>query len=194
MRLPSRPGVRPSGLHVLGDTARFAQREVEAAAGRFTPAAHAAFGDRLARDARERIERSGIERLIRVHDPRHLAFAGAVVGRRHVDARSDEVLLDQLVRVAARDALELLDRVFLRIDLHRALGAAVRQIDDRALVGHQRGEPLDLFLVDERRVANAALGRQLVMAVLDAPRVDALERAVRTAERETRCDKCCCTS
>ena len=53
----------------------------------------------------------GIERRVGVGDPRHLALAGAVVGRRDVDAGADEVLLDQFVRVAPGDALEFVDRV-----------------------------------------------------------------------------------
>ena len=85
------PGREAEPLHVLGFVARFAQREVEAAAGRFLAAAHAALRDRLAGDAAERVELSGIERRVGVGDPRHLALAGAVVGRRHVDAGADEV-------------------------------------------------------------------------------------------------------
>ncbi len=159
-------------------------REEEAAARRFAAAVDAALGERLAGDAADGVELARMERRVGVGNPRHLALAGAVVGRRHVDAGADEVLLHQLVRVAPRDALELLDGVLLRIDLDAALGAAVRHVHDRALVGHERRQGHHLLLVHVRRVADAALGRQLVMAVLDAPAVDDLDRAVGAPERE----------
>src|SRR5690606_39523085 len=97
------PARQAEAAHVFLDTARLAQREEEAAAGRLAPAADAAFGDRLARDGRERIERARMVRDVRVGNPRHLALARPVIGGGHVDARTDEVLLDQLVRVAAGD-------------------------------------------------------------------------------------------
>ena len=96
-------------LHVVGVRARLADGEEQPAAGGLAAAAHAALGDRLAGDAAERVELPGMQRRVGVDDPGHLALAGAVVGRRHVDAGADEVLLDQLVGVAAGDALELLD-------------------------------------------------------------------------------------
>ena len=66
----------------------------------------------------------------------------------------------------------------LRVDLDAALGAAERSVDHRALVGHQRGERHHLVLVDVEAVADAALGGQLVVAVLRAPGVDHLDLAV----------------
>ena len=62
----------------------------------------------------ERVELVGRHRLVGVDDPRHLALARAVVRRRHVHAGTDEVLLDQLVRVAPRDAFELFERQLAR--------------------------------------------------------------------------------
>ena len=97
--------------HVVGRTARLGQGEHQPAAGRFAAAVDAAFGDRLAGDARERLELAGVQLAVRIGDPRHLALAGSVVGRGHVDAGADELLAIELVGVAARDALELLDRV-----------------------------------------------------------------------------------
>ena len=68
----------------------------------------------FAGDARERFELAGVKLPVGVGDPRHLALARAVVGRGHVDAGTDELLAIELVRVAARDALELLDRIARR--------------------------------------------------------------------------------
>ena len=70
--------------------------------------------------------------------------------------------------------------MYLRIDLDRALGAAEGHVDNGALVPHQRRERLHL-LVDERRVADAAFGRQLVVAVFDAPGARNLDLAARPA-------------
>ena len=64
------------------------------------------------------------------------ALARSDVGRRYVDVRADEALADQLTRVPARDALEEAGGLISRIDDHAALGAAKRNVHDRALVGH----------------------------------------------------------
>ena len=67
--------------------------------------------------------------------------------------------------------------VLALVNLDSALGAAERHVDDRAFIGHQRRERLHLFRVHVRRKANASFDRQLVMAVLGAPRFDHLESA-----------------
>src|SRR4029453_15973464 len=123
-------------LHVIGLIAHLAQPEEDTATRRLDAAADAALGHGLARDAGHRIDRARIERRVRVVDPRHLARARAVIGCRHVDAGADEVLLDELGRIAAGDLLELLHRVLLGVDPHAALGPAERHVDDGALVGH----------------------------------------------------------
>ncbi len=78
----------------------------------------------------------------------------------------------------------LLGRAGARVNLHGALGAAERHVDNRALVGHQRGERHHFVLVHVRAEADAALGRHLVMTVLDAPRPDHVDRAVKLPHRE----------
>jgi dienelactone hydrolase len=163
-------GRQAEGVHVDGVGARRAQRVHQAAARRLRPAPDSALRDRLAGDARNRIEMSRVERGVGVHDPPHLALAGAGIGRGDVEARTDQVLSRQFVRIPASDPFEQIDRRRTRVDLDRALGAAERHIDDGALVRHQRRERLDLGFVGVQAEANAALGRQLVMTVLGAPR------------------------
>jgi hypothetical protein len=139
---------------------------------------------RLAGHAANGVELPRMQGGVGVGHPRHFPLARAVVGRGHVDARADEVLLHQLVGVAARDAFELVDRVRRRFDPDAALGAAVRHVDDGALVGHERGERHDLFLVHVGREADAPLRGQLVMAVLHAPAMDDLDGAGGAPQRE----------
>src|SRR5688572_2007460 len=86
--------------------------------------------------------------------------------------------------VAPRDALEDLHRRRARIDLHGAFGAAERDVDDRALVGHQRGERLHLGRLRIQAETDAALGRQLVMTVLGPPGANDLDVSVRMPHRE----------
>jgi hypothetical protein len=124
------------------------------------------------------------ERHVRVGDPCHLTRAGAVVGRRHVEAGADEVFLDQLRGVAPRDLLDLVHRVLLGVDGHAALGPAERHVDDRTFVGHERRERLDLVLVDLRCVADAALDRRAVVAVMHAPAGDDLVLTALAADRK----------
>ena len=182
--LAGQAGSEPERAHVVVDGAHFAQREVQPAARGFAPAADAALADGLARHARQRVETVGRQRLVGVDDPRHLALARAVIRRRHVHARTDEVLLDQLVRVPPRHAFELVERQLARVHLDRALGAAKRHVDDRALPGHQRRQRHHLVLVDVGAVADAAFHRQLVMAVLGAPRLHDGDRAVVVPQRK----------
>jgi hypothetical protein len=59
-----------------------------------------------------------------------------------------------------------------------AVYAAEGDVHDRALVGHQGGESLDLVLVDLRRVADATFDGQPVVAVLDTPPRDHLVPAL----------------
>ena len=82
---------------------------------------------------------------------------------------------------------------FARIDADAALGAAERHVDDGALVGHERGQRHHFFFVDLGRVADAALDRRLVMAVLDPPGANDLDVAVVAPQRESRSDRRCCS-
>ncbi len=175
---------RPSLLHVRRVGAGLADAEEDAAAGRLRAPAHAALGDRLAGHAAERVDVVLRQREVGVGDPGHLLGAGAVVGRRHVDRRTDEALAEELVGVAAGDPFELAVGVVAAVDPDAPLGAAERDLDHRALVGHQRRERHHLVLVDAVVVADPALGRQLVLGVLGAPGMDHLDRAVVLLDRE----------
>ena len=170
--------------HVVGLGARLVQNVVEPPARRLDPPVDPPLRFRLPGHAPEGVDLVGMERLVGVGDPRHLPLARSVVGCGHVDGGADEVLAGQLVGVAPRDALELLDVVAARVDLNRALGAAERHLDDGALVGHQRGQRHHLVLVDLRAEAGAALDRQAVLAVLGPPGADHLHPAVALPHRK----------
>jgi hypothetical protein len=75
-------------------------------------------------------------------------------------------------------------RVLAGIDAHTALGAAEGDVDDGALVRHERRECLDLLQVDLVGVADAALAGEAVVAVLSAVSADHLRRAVVAVQRE----------
>src|SRR5262245_7356737 len=98
--LPFDPGREAERLRVGRIAARLREGVHESASGGLAAAVDAAFRHRLAGDAGERLELSGVELSVRVCDPRHLALTGAVVGRRNVDAGADELLADELVRIA----------------------------------------------------------------------------------------------
>ena len=156
----------------------------DAQSGRLAPARDAVQRERLAGDAAEVVDVVRVERAVGVDDPGHLALAGAVVGRRDIDGRADEAVSVEFDHQAARDALNKLGRALVGVDADAALGSAEGDIDDGALEGHQRGETLDFVAVDHRRVADAALGRQAVMAVLGAPGLDHLDLPVLVFDRE----------
>ncbi len=56
--------------------------------------------------------------------------AGTVIGRRNVDAWSDEVFLDQFVGVAAGDPFQLAIGVESFVDLNRPFGSPERDIEE----------------------------------------------------------------
>src|SRR4029450_2712663 len=82
------------------------------------------------------------------------------------------------------DALEDFHGRRARIDLHGALGAPERDVDDGALVGHRRGKRLDLGLIRIQAETNAALGRQLMVAVLSPPGANDFDVSVGIPHRE----------
>ena len=163
------PAREAKGLHLLALAQHLTEAKVDPAPGCLDTPPDPTLGDGLAGHAGERVDRPGVEGRVRIVDPRHLARARAVVRRRHVDARADEALLDQLGRVPPGGPLELFDRILLRVDLHTALGPAKRHVNDGTLVGHEGGERLDLILVDLGREPDPALDGQAVLAVLDPP-------------------------
>ncbi len=154
---------------VVGVAEEFAQAVLHAAACGLDASADAAEVHRLAGDAAHAVCLAGEQGLVRVGDPSHLAFAGAHVGCGHVEARVDEVALGQFLCKPAGDFLEIFFTVLPWVDLERALGAAEGDHHDGALVRHQRRQRLNLVLVGEIGVADAALDRQDVFAVDGAP-------------------------
>ena len=165
-------------LHVLGDAAHLPHAVEDAPAGGLDPPADAARAHRLRGDAAERVHLPGAELAVGVGDPGHFPRTGADVGRGDVEARADEVLADQLEHVAPGDPLQLSRRVGPGIEPDAALGPAERDVHQRALVGHERGERLHLLGVHGVGVADAALAGELVVAVLRPPRVHDLDAAV----------------
>ena len=119
--------------------------------------------DRLAGDD-GRIE--AVVLAVLVHDPGHHAMVGAHVGGRDVGVGADDVV--DLVDELAREPLELDDAELAGVDRDAALGAAVGNVHDGGLPGHQRGQRADLVEVDLVMVAEAALHRPAGVIVLHA--------------------------
>ena len=158
---------------------------LDAAAGRFGAARDAALGYRLAGHAGNRVDVRGIELPVFVRHPGHLACAGSHVRRGHVAARADIAAVGELLGEAAGDSLELFRVVVSGADRQSALGAAERNVDERAFEGHQRRQRLDLLLVDMGRVANAALHGKAVLAMHRAPAAQECVVAPPETHRET---------
>ena len=71
------------------------------------------------------------------------------------------------------------------VDGDTALGAAVREIRERALPGHPHRERLDLVDVGRRMEPETALGRAASHVVLDAVSLEHADTAVVHLHRET---------
>ena len=147
----------------------FANAVLDAAAGGFPPSRDAALRDGFPGDAGEIVDSSRMECVVGIGHPRHFPFAGSDVGARHVFSGADVFLADQFGGEAPGDLFDLLGRIFLGIEANAAFGAAERNVDDRALVGHQRGQRHDFVGVDHFAVADTALYRFWMVAVFGAP-------------------------
>ena len=145
----------------------------------------AADRERLAGDDAE--HRVALVHRERVEDPRHHLRARADVGRRDVALRAD--LVDDLGRVAARHALELLGRELLRVADDAALGAAEREVHQRALPRHPHRQRLELVERDRGVVADAALRRAARDVVRDAPAGEDAHAAVVHRHRDRDLDR-----
>ncbi len=165
-------------LHVLLHPADLADPKEDTAAGGLDPPADAARAHWLRGHAAECVQFAGAELGVGVGDPGHLARPGTDVGGGDVEPRSHEVLAHQLEDVSPRDPLQLPGRVALWVELDASFGSAERHVHQGAFVGHQRGQRLDLFGIHRLGIPDAALRRQLVMAVLRAPGVHHLDGAV----------------
>ena len=84
-------------------------------------------------------------------------------------------------RVRASSSFALIAR---RVAGDAALGAAERDVDERALPGHPHGQRADVVEVGRRVEAQAALGRAARDVVLDAVALEDLGRAVVELDRE----------
>ena len=98
-----------------------------------------------------------------------------------------EDLLD-LVDERARDLLQLVASSSLGVAVDAALGAAERDVHDRRLPRHQRGERAHLVEVDLGVVADAALVRSARAVVLDAEAGEDVDLARRRADRDLHLD------
>ena len=160
---------RQAGMgHVLGVAEELAQRILHAPPRGLDPALDAARVQGLAGDAGLAVDVGGVHPRVLIGDPGHLAFARAHVGGGHVLGRVDQVALDQLVGKAAGDLLQLVRLPRARVDAQPPLRSAEGRFHQRAFVGHQRRQRLDLVLIDRKRIADAALDR-LHMFGMDRP-------------------------
>jgi hypothetical protein len=85
----------------------------------------------------------------------------------HVHAGAEHVALDKLRRIATGDGFNLRNAEFAGVDLDTTLGTTEGDVDDGTLVGHERGKSHHLLLVDVLAVADTALARKAVVAVLN---------------------------
>src|SRR5579859_5480227 len=118
----------------------------------------------------------------RVHDPGHGLAVGVYVGRGDVAVVADEDR--DLGGEPPRHVLQLVQAQLPRIDDDSALGAAERDVDDRALPRHPHRERLHLVQGDVGVIADAALGRTAVDVVLHSIAREHPDAVVVHAHRE----------
>ena len=163
--LARKPAFQAGPFHHVVMAKELAQRVLHAAARGLDPAVDAARMARLAGDAGLCVDVVGMQPLVGIGHPGHLAFARAHVGGGHVLAGRDQVPARQFIGEAAGDAFQLVLVPGAGVDAQPPLGAAEGHLDQRAFVGHQRGQRLDLVLGHVQRIADAALDRLHVFGV-----------------------------
>src|SRR5262249_29698033 len=114
--------------HIFLVTAGFAEGKVDSSSGRLPSPPDASLGNGLSRHTRQPVELAGMDRHIGIGNPGHFSLAGSIIGSGNIDARSDEVLLRQFVRVAASYPLDLLGGIPFCINLHRPLRSSVGHV------------------------------------------------------------------
>jgi hypothetical protein len=138
---------------------------LDAPSGGLNASGDAALGDRFSGDAGDGVDVVGEEGAVLVGDPGHFTAAGSHVGRRYVQARADVAFLCKLLREPPGDAFQLGLTELPGVDGQAALGAAEGDVDDGALVGHQRGQRLNVVLGHAGGVSDSTLHGQAMLAV-----------------------------
>jgi len=111
-----------------------------------------------------------------VHDPAHDLGVGVDVGRRDVGRRSDDLL--HLLHKANGDLeqVPLGHRAGIAVDT--ALGAAIGNLDNGCLPGHEVGQRRGVIFIHRRVVAESSLHRAAGHVVLHPIAVVELELSV----------------
>ena len=164
---------------------------MHAAPGGFGSPGNAAGIDRLSGHAGLPVDIGGVHAFVLIRDPGHLTLARAHVRGGHVLGRVDKVAFDQLIGETAGDLLQFVVVPIARIDAQPALGAAERRLYQGAFVGHQRGEGLDLVLVNRKGETHAALDR---LHMFGMNRTVAGERVDLTAQSHPEADGIGCVA
>ena len=114
--------------------------------------------DWLSSDASGRVHVQVSHRVgVGVRDPRHLALAGAHVRSWNIDAGPQESFLSKFDGETTSHPLELVVGIDLGVDAESGLSSSEGDVDAGALVGHQRGQGLDLVGADVQRITDASL-------------------------------------
>ena len=98
------------------------------------------------------------------HIPGHLRGAGSHVGSGNVAIGADQIV--HHIHEAAGDPLKLAAAVGPRVNGDAPLGAAVGNVDDSRLPGHQRSERPHLVEIDLRVIPQPSLHRAAGVVVL----------------------------
>ncbi len=99
--------------HVTAEAADLSQGEEHTPPGGLGAPLNSTLLDRLCGHTPEAVDVLGSEGGIGVGNPTHFAWTGCEVRRRNVEARTDEVLFEELEGEPACDALELALRVLV---------------------------------------------------------------------------------
>ncbi len=123
--------------------------------------------NRLSRDASGRIHVQVTHRVgVRVRNPRHFALASAHVRSRNIDAGSQKSFFGKLDSETTSHPLKFVVRVDLGVDAKSGLSSAERDVNTGALVGHERGQGLDLVGANVQGITDAALAWGAMVGML----------------------------
>ena len=113
-----------------------------------------------------RIDLSGLQGRIGIHDPGHFPRTRTIIRRRNVDTRTDKILFNQFRSISTGDLLQFIFAVFSGIDLDTTLGSSKRYINNGAFVGHQAGQGHHFILIHFITESDTPFAGRFVMTML----------------------------
>ncbi len=138
-------------------TEEFPQGVLYPAPRRLNTSCNPACMGRLAGDTSGGVDVRGVHAAVLVRDPRHFTLPRTHVGGGHVLTGMDQIAFGKFIGKTAGYPLKLIFFPIARVNAQPPLGAAKGCFNQSTFISHERGQRLNLVLIDAHGIADAAL-------------------------------------